>query len=90
MIVTLFLIVKLQHTGAPKTLVATHGERIRDMGGKTVHCKTNEGIRRSIKHKSASVVKPLISMRKVVQAGGVETLQMARQSSWLRTMVSTR
>ena len=41
------------------------------MGEKTIPFKSVEGVHRCIKFKSANVVKPLISMRKVVQAGNV-------------------
>ena len=44
------------------------------MGDKTIPFTTGEGIRRSIGLRSASVVKPLILMRKVVQRGNVVVL----------------
>ena len=44
------------------------------MGEKTIPFKSVEGVHRCIKFRSASVLKPLISMRKVVQAGNVVVL----------------
>ena len=41
---------------------------------KTIPVKSVEGVRRCIKFRSANVVKPLISMRKVVQARNVVVL----------------
>ena len=70
----LFVNVKLEHHGDPKTCVASNEDRIRDVEEKTIPIKTTEGIRRSIQHKSASVVNFLISMRKVVQAASVVVL----------------
>ena len=59
---------------APKRFVAAKGEHIRNRGEKTIPFKTSEGIHRCITFRSASVVKPLISIRKVVQAGNVVVL----------------
>ena len=39
------------------------------LGAKRIPFKTNEGVQRCITFKSANVVKPIISMQKVVQAG---------------------
>ena len=44
------------------------------MGEKTIPFKTSEGIHRNIKVGSANVVKPLVSMRRVVHAGNVVVL----------------
>ena len=41
---------------------------------KNIPFKTNEGIQRCITFRSANVVKPLISMQKVVRAGNVVVL----------------
>ena len=57
-----------------RTFVAANGEQIRDLGEKKIPFKTNEGIQRCIAFKSASVVKPPISMQKVVRAGNVVVL----------------
>ena len=61
----------LEHNGAPLEFAAAGAERIRDMVEKTNPFKTSEGIRRSIKFRSATVAKLLISMRTVVQASKV-------------------
>ena len=63
--------VKLDRTSTTKKFVAASGEKIRGLGGKTIPCKSAEGVRRCIEFWSASVVKPMISMRKVVHAGNV-------------------
>ena len=60
--------VKLERKTSPKRFVAANGEQIRDLGGKTIQLKTNEGIQRCITFRSASVVKPLISRQKVGRA----------------------
>ena len=49
-------------------------EKIEDLGEKIMPFKYVEGVHRCIKFRSANVVKPLISMRKVVQAGNVVVL----------------
>ena len=63
--------VKLDRTSTAKKFVAAIGERIGDLGEKTIPFKSVEGVDRCIKFRSANVVKPLISMRKVVQADNV-------------------
>ena len=63
--------VKLDRTSTTKKFVAAAGERIRELGEKTIPFKFVEGVHNCIKFRSANVVKPLISMRKVVQAGNV-------------------
>ena len=55
---------KLDRTSTTKKIVAAKGERIKDVGEKT----------RCMKFRSANAVKPLTSMRKVVQAGNVVVL----------------
>ena len=65
---------KLDCTSAGKKFVAGNGEKIEDLGEKTIPFKTAEGVHRCIKFRSASVVNPLISMRRVVQAGNVAVL----------------
>ena len=52
--------VKLERKTSPKMFVAAKGEQIGDLGEKKIAFKTNEGIQRCIKFRSASVVKPLI------------------------------
>ena len=47
---------------------------IKHLGEKTIPFKSVEGVHRSIKFRSASIVKPLISMRQVVQAGNIVVL----------------
>ena len=66
--------VKLDRTSTTKKFVAADGEKIKDLGEKTIPFKCVEGVHRRIKFRSANVVKPLISMRKVVQAGNVGML----------------
>ena len=61
--------VKLERKTAPKKFVAASGEQSRDLGEKTIPLKTHEGI-----HRTASVVKPVISVQKVVRAGDVVVL----------------
>ena len=88
-----FTRVKLDRTIATKKFVAANGEKIKDLGEKSIPCKSVEGVHRCIKFRSASVVKPLISMRKVVQAGNVvvldeeksahsKTPEMAQSPGW--------
>ena len=48
--------------------------KIEDAGEKTIPFKSVEGVHRCIKFRRANVVKPLISMKKVVQAGNVVVL----------------
>ena len=71
---TMYPCVKLERKKSPKKLVAANGEQIKDLGKKNIPFKTNEGIRRCITFRSANVVKPLISMQKVVRAGNVVVL----------------
>ena len=66
--------VKLDRTSTTKKFVAANGERIKDLGEKTTPFKSVEGVHRCKKIRSAKVVKPLISMRKVVQTGNVVVL----------------
>ena len=49
--------------------VAASGEHIGDFGEKTIPFKTKEGGQRCITFRSANVVKPFISLQKVVRAG---------------------
>ena len=74
MLEEMFPRVKVQRNSAPKRFLAAKGEHIRGMGEKTVPFKTNEGIHSCTTFRSASDVKPLISTRKVVQAGNVVVL----------------
>ena len=60
--------VNLDRTSATNKFVAANGERVKDMGEKTIPFKSVEGVHRCIKFRSATVVKPLISRRKVVQS----------------------
>ena len=71
---TKFPRVKLERKTSPKEFVAANGEQIRDLGEKKMPFKTYEGIQRCIAFRSASVVKPPISMQKVVRAGNVVVL----------------
>ena len=71
---TMFPHVKLERKTSPKKFVAANGEQIKDLGEKNIPFKTNEGIPRCITFRSANVVKPLISMQKVVRAGNVVVL----------------
>ena len=67
MLEAMFPRVKLERKTSPKMFVAANGEQTRDF-------KTNEAIQRCITFTSASVVKPFISMRKVVRAGNIIVL----------------
>ena len=86
--------VKLDRTSTTKRFVAANGERIKDLGEKTIPFKFVEGVHRCIKFRCANVVKSLISMREVVQAVAkswcwmkrirtFETIEMAQSSSWM-------
>ena len=66
--------VKLERKTQPKKFVAANGDQIRDLGEKNIPFRTNEGVQRCITFRSANVVKPLISMQKVVRAGNVVVL----------------
>ena len=66
--------VKLERKTQPKKFVAANGDQIRGLGEKNIPFRTNEGIQRCITFRSANVVKPLISMQKVVRAGNVVVL----------------
>ena len=71
---TMFPHVKLERKTSPKKFVAANAEQIKDLGEKNIPFKTNEGIQRCITFRSANVVKPLMSMQKVVRAGNVVVL----------------
>ena len=62
---TMFPRVKLERKTSPKKFVAANGEQIKDLG-ENIPFKISEGIQRCITFRSANVVKPLISMQKVV------------------------
>ena len=69
--------VKLDRTSTAKKFVAANGERIiKDLGEKTLPFKSSKEVHRCRKFRSANVVKPLISMRHVVQAGNVVVLDV--------------
>ena len=59
---------KLERKTSPTRFVAANGEQIRDTGEHNIPFKRHEGIQRCITFRSARVVKPLISIRKVVRA----------------------
>ena len=63
--------VKLDRTSTAKKFDAASGEQIEDLGEKTIPFRYVEGVHRCIKIRNANVVKPLISMTKVVKAGNV-------------------
>ena len=63
--------VKLERKTVPQNFVAANGEQIRALCAETLSFKETEGIHRCIIFRSASVVKPLISMQKVVRAGNI-------------------
>ena len=71
---TMFPHVKIERKTPLKKFVAANGEQIKDLGAKRIPFKTNEGVQRCITFRSANVVKPLISMQKVVQAGNTVVL----------------
>ena len=54
----MFLRVKLDRASTTKTFVAANGERIKELGDKTIPFKSAEGVHRCIKFRCASVVKP--------------------------------
>ena len=74
MLAEIFLRVQLARTNTTKKFVAANGERIKDLGEKTILIKSVGGAHRCMKFRSANVVKPLISMRKVVQDANVVVL----------------
>ena len=74
MLAEMFPRVKLDRTSTTKKIVAANRERMKDLGEKAIPFKSVEGVRKCIKFRSATVVKPLVSIRKVVQAGNVVVL----------------
>ena len=70
---TMFPCVKFEHKKSPKKFVAANGEQIKDLGEKNIPFKTNEGIQRCVTF-SSNVVKPLMSMQKVVRNGNIVVL----------------
>ena len=74
MFAEMFPRVKLDRTRVTKKLVAANEERIKDLGETTIPFRSSKGVHRCRKIRSANVVKPLISMRKVVQVGSVVVL----------------
>ena len=70
----MFLRVKLDRTTATEIRCSKWRRNIEDLGEKTIPFKSVEGLHRSKRFRSASVVRPLISRRKVVQAGNVVVL----------------
>ena len=75
---TMFPRVKIERKTPPKKFVAANGEQIKDLGAKRIPFKTNEDVQRCIKFRIANVVKPFISMQKVVQAGNTVVLKRIR------------
>ena len=71
---TMFPHVKLERKTLPKKFVVANREQIKHLGEKSIPFKTNEGVQRCITFRSANVVKPLISMQKVVRAGNIVVL----------------
>ena len=65
---------------SPKKFVAANGEQIKDLGEKSSPFKTNEGVQMCLTFRSANVVKPIISMQKVVRAGNIVVLHSRRNS----------
>ena len=72
----MFPCVKLERKTATKRFGAANGEQIRDVRETTIPCKTNDGIHRCTTLRCGSIVKPLISIQKVVQAGNVVVLKL--------------
>ena len=68
---TMFPHAKLERKTSPKKFVAANAEQAKDLGEKSIPFQTDEGVQRCITFRSASVVKPLISMQKVVRAGNI-------------------
>ena len=66
--------VKLGRTNTTKKFVAANGGKIKDLREKTIPFRSVERVLRCINFRSTNVVKPLISMRKVVQVGNVVVL----------------
>ena len=71
---TMFQHVKIERKTPTKNFVAANGEQIEDSRAKRIPFKTNEGVQRCITFRSANVVKPLVSVQKVVQAGNTVVL----------------
>ena len=74
MLAEMFPRVTLDRTSTTKKFVAGIGEKIKDLGEKTIPFKSVEGPHRFIKFRSPIFVKPLFSIRKVVRAGDVVVL----------------
>ena len=70
----IFPSVKLERKTTPKKLAAANGEQNRDLGEMAVPSTTNQGIHRCGTLRRGNVVKPLISMQKVVRAGNIAVL----------------
>ena len=67
--------VKMERKTPPKKFVAANGEQIKDLGPREFHSRQTRAFQRCITFRSANVVKPLISMQKVVQAGNTVVLE---------------
>ena len=65
---------ELDRTSTTKKFVAAKREKIKYFGEKAIPFKSVEGVHRCIKFRSANVVKPLISVSKIGQAGNVVVL----------------
>ena len=65
----MFPTLPLQNTDSGRHYVTASGNRIKDRGEKKVQFTTTTGKRRTIKFRSSAVVKPLISVGRLVAAG---------------------
>ena len=80
----MFSRVKLDRTSATKKCVAANGESIKHLGEKTIPFKSVEGVHRSIKFRSASIVKCKLAMSWcwMKRTRTFETIETALSSSW--------
>ena len=86
MLEAMFPHVKIESKTPSKKFVAANGEQIKDLVAKRIPFKTIEGVQRCITFRSANVVKPLISMQKVVQAGNTVVLRNTDVNDGVYTM----
>ena len=80
----MFSRVKLDRTSATKKCIAANGEMIKHLGEKTIPFKSVEGVHRSIKFRSASIVKCKLAMSLcwMKRTRTFETIETALSSSW--------
>ena len=74
MLEPMFPRVKLERKTSQNNFVAANGEQIKDLGAKRHSIQDKRGNSRCTTFRSASVVKPLISIQKVVRTGNIVML----------------